>query len=505
MSDLTENNQASPGEIVVLVAGGAHMDIVCTPYKNSSGIDKKGVIRYDFGGTGWNIATALAAKDAYVRLLTGLRTGGVSNLIVEGLKFFGIVPLVQWSDKVSSGGFCAMMDGPKLVQAVTDAPLEHIRIDDGLICAGMAEANACIVDANLSGDDIRRISETAAQRNVPVYFRTVSSGKADRCLSVHAPQAIFCHENDLDSVMTSLVGHGTISGMPSRSKNRAGTAWVAISKYLHCPLVVFKNNGGVILFQEHGPVTIVPGTGTTGHPSGNELGVIDSMAASAVLGLCRGLTLEQALKNAIPDYTTTKFNESAYSGIVDGGKKTIVPISMENIISGLYGSATRDDLTGVANRSAVMSELQRAINDSRKKHESLSVLFCDVDNLKLVNDTKGHKEGDKLLVAVAGILQSSVRQYTDTVGRMGGDEFVCVLPGTSEKTSGSVIERIRQEEAKACLNEKFGPLCGISVGVISWNGIESADDLVARADKAMYEEKQKRKRSCMNASVEGPT
>ena len=154
-----------------------------------------------------------------------------------------------------------------------------------------------------------------------------------------------------------------------------------------------------------------------------------------------------------------------------------------------------DPLTRLPNRRLLLDRLEQALSTStRSKHQG-AVLFIDLDNFKTLNDTLGHDVGDVLLQQVARRLTFCVRQG-DTVARLGGDEFVVMLEGLSEHTLDAAAQSDRvSEKILATLNQPY-LLLGHdyhntpSIGVTLFSGNEaSADELLKRADLAMYEAK----------------
>ena len=148
--------------------------------------------------------------------------------------------------------------------------------------------------------------------------------------------------------------------------------------------------------------------------------------------------------------------------------------------------ATRDSLTGLANRRLFDESLQREVHRAQRLDTPVSLLVLDVDHFKQVNDTYGHQTGDSVLREVADALVSNTKNY-DVAARYGGDEFVVLLPGCSRADAVKVAERVRRGIARS-VGE--APVT-ISVGVASVpDNANDAERLMAAADAALYDAKR---------------
>jgi diguanylate cyclase (GGDEF)-like protein/PAS domain S-box-containing protein len=146
----------------------------------------------------------------------------------------------------------------------------------------------------------------------------------------------------------------------------------------------------------------------------------------------------------------------------------------------LAAAAWVDPLTGVANRRVWEEELQRALTRARRDRRPLSVAILDLDNFKGFNDDWGHPRGDRLLRDVAAAWSHALRDV-DFLARYGGDEFAVIMPGCAGADALTVLQRLR--EATPERQQTSG-------GVAEWNGEESADELLGRADAALFEAKR---------------
>lgn len=144
--------------------------------------------------------------------------------------------------------------------------------------------------------------------------------------------------------------------------------------------------------------------------------------------------------------------------------------------------ATTDALTGLNNRRAFDHSLQLEMAIVERRGTPLSLLMLDVDHFKRINDNFGHEAGDKLLVAIAQMLNGCAR-VIDVVARVGGEEFAVILPNTPADGAREVAERMRTAVAHA--NWLAQPAT-ISIGVATLQPEEAAASLCARADTALY-------------------
>ena len=152
--------------------------------------------------------------------------------------------------------------------------------------------------------------------------------------------------------------------------------------------------------------------------------------------------------------------------------------------------STIDALTGLANRGYVIAAVEREIDRATRYRRGFCLLMADLDGLKELNDTYGHRVGDRALATVAAVIRENVRRI-DTPARLGGDEFVVLLPETDRDGARVVADKIRQGVAAAGLGERGEPIpIAVSIGIGEWALGRSLDDVMAAADDAMYDVKR---------------
>lgn len=164
-------------------------------------------------------------------------------------------------------------------------------------------------------------------------------------------------------------------------------------------------------------------------------------------------------------------------------------VERRRMLASAAAIARTDPLTGLANRRAWEEELRREVARARRNSERLALVMLDLDHFKELNDTQGHQAGDTVLAEAAASWRTAVRT-TDFLARYGGDEFAMLLPDCPDEYGETVLERIRTA---------IPPGCSCSAGIAYWDGNESAEDLLARADAALYEAKRAGRNTAVTA------
>ncbi|MCE5199533.1 sensor domain-containing diguanylate cyclase [bacterium] len=186
-------------------------------------------------------------------------------------------------------------------------------------------------------------------------------------------------------------------------------------------------------------------------------------------------------------------------GFVAG--RAAVAIENASAFEQVRDSAIRDPLTNLHNGGYLISFLQRELRRSERLGGRASVIGIDLDNFKAINDSMGHQEGDRVLREVASIFCGQLREY-DQAFRNGGDEFVVVLPDTPSSEAVRVAARIQSEvdSYAAGMADTVGVKLGASVGVATYpKDADNPEELLAKADANMYENKRARKQGKLAA------
>jgi diguanylate cyclase (GGDEF)-like protein len=178
--------------------------------------------------------------------------------------------------------------------------------------------------------------------------------------------------------------------------------------------------------------------------------------------------------------------------VLDQARGALVELSLQaqRTVHEVQLQAQRDDLTSLANRAYLNEILPQSFIGARESGQPLSVLFIDIDNFKPINDSHGHQGGDNVLVSVARVLRLCTREF-DTVARYGGDEFVILLPNTTEKAAADLSKRIQTAvmvHPHVIADELEIPVT-ISIGCATMSQAHvfpTVTELIEAADRCLY-------------------
>ena len=171
------------------------------------------------------------------------------------------------------------------------------------------------------------------------------------------------------------------------------------------------------------------------------------------------------------------------------GRLRLEIAGLEERVKLLDQLAHQDTLIELPNRRGFMRQLEQLIDRVSRYRDAAAMLFVDIDGLKMINDSCGHKAGDEALIQVAQMLAAGVRK-SDCVGRLGGDEFGILLDRADEASAQESASRLvtRIAECEFCFDGTCLPL-SVAIGVTMIMPDDTADAVMARADRAMYKEK----------------
>lgn len=167
----------------------------------------------------------------------------------------------------------------------------------------------------------------------------------------------------------------------------------------------------------------------------------------------------------------------------------------------LYALSTRDELTGLYNRRGFFTLVEQQFRLASREKKEIFLFFADMDNLKEINDTCGHQEGDRALVEISDILKDTFRE-SDIIARVGGDEFVAVPVGTTGETLSVIADRVSRNLQVHNMEKARRYVLSISFGIVPYDPERplSIDELLARGDQMMYEQKKDKRGRQQEAS-----
>lgn len=197
----------------------------------------------------------------------------------------------------------------------------------------------------------------------------------------------------------------------------------------------------------------------------------------------------------ILSFLTTTFLSACYEYSRQQSYQYVKDLSLEYEKLSKY-----DPLTGVSNRRDATNKLEHEQRRIALDNKKLSIILCDVDHFKQVNDEFGHDVGDQVLIQLAELFSSSMRQR-DLVARWGGEEFLIMLPDTDTEGAHLVAEKIHDSLAKLSIDiDGAKPEVTISMGVAEVNADDDIKQAISLADKYLYEAKRRgRNRTCSAA------
>ncbi len=207
------------------------------------------------------------------------------------------------------------------------------------------------------------------------------------------------------------------------------------------------------------------------------------------------MALRDRLERELDSFDTDTGKEIHYAldqAMLQGMGVEKMLFQQERRLTEMENLTITDELTGVMNRRGFERELKRVLATAHRYEETGILVYVDLDDFKPINDTFGHAAGDAVLRKVAELLKANTRAH-DTVGRLGGDEFSVILARTDWEKGLVRAEMLGRIVNEAMVQWNHCPITiRASLGLQSYDGSETAADLIHHADQAMYEVKRER-------------
>jgi diguanylate cyclase (GGDEF)-like protein len=430
------------------------LDILSTPLTDTAHKDRIGRTSIEAGGTACNAAFDLRMLGMEVRLLTAWGNSPIEHLMASHIESQGVELMADEVPGMPLAAFAAILthDGD-LDRAVSSTPVDTHHFSDERVEQALECVDYAILDCNLSEDSIAQIARCAHDRNIRLFALAVSEDKVERIKSsAHLFEAVFMNAAESERLMELA--------------NAADPSELA--EVLKTTLFITRGDRGAVVYQRNGERLRIQAPML--YEVENTLGAGDAFSVGVIDGVVRrGMDFVAAAEHA-----HVLVQEIARSGACNAFSMN----ALNTMVSDLYADARNDKLTSLLRRSAFEGEYKR-FQDGWN-----SLVLIDCDRFKAVNDTLGHQAGDEVLQRVASIIRTGIRAW-DIPSRWGGDEFVVLLPRTNKEDARLVAERIRLAAAGA---ELYGVT--LSIGVAISQAGEGIEELVKRADEAMYVAKQ---------------
>ena len=154
--------------------------------------------------------------------------------------------------------------------------------------------------------------------------------------------------------------------------------------------------------------------------------------------------------------------------------------------------ANKDSLTNIFNRRKIEELCELELLRTKRYKSDLSIIFFDINNFKIINDTLGHHLGDEVLVKISNIIEKSIRSI-DAIGRWGGDEFLIILPQTNLSQCKNIVSHLEKQLNELEFSKTIKVTC--SFGIATYEENDTLDSLLKKADESMYQEKSHHKNS----------
>jgi diguanylate cyclase (GGDEF)-like protein len=165
-------------------------------------------------------------------------------------------------------------------------------------------------------------------------------------------------------------------------------------------------------------------------------------------------------------------------------------LMLRDLNQALKEASATDELTGIGNRRMLTERLKSEVARAERTERPFTVAIADIDHFKTINDAHGHEAGDKVLIEIANVIKSAIREY-DCCGRWGGEEFLIIMPEIAVTEGAVIIERLRHAigAVDVHLDERSVELTA-SFGVTQYHPGDSISNIIHRADSALYAAKR---------------
>ena len=412
----------------------------------------------------------LAASERLLRLRAGdLRGGGPADVVVQGTTYRAVATPIGGDE----GGDDLAVAVPR---SQLDSAIAHAK--RRLLFAALAAVVLVAALAYLVGRSI-----VASLRRVMHAAAGIAAGRFEERVPIRGTDEfalLGVAFNDMAAQLeTRLAELAAERARTREALARFGEAMaVAHDPEMLLPLIV---EGALEATGARRAALLLGGEEVAAAGENGELG--QSVHLPLVLGDGRRLLL---VLYSVPGHEFDEAEREAARTLVAQGATALENARLQQIVQ---DQAVTDELTGLANRRRFMESLGAEVSRADRADSPLALVIVDLDDFKQVNDTHGHAAGDEVLRLVGDVLSQSVRQI-DLAARYGGEEFALILPGTDLEGAEHLAERVRRMlRAREVVANGSRVAISASFGVAGYRLGTSVEDLLTRADSALYEAK----------------
>ena len=218
--------------------------------------------------------------------------------------------------------------------------------------------------------------------------------------------------------------------------------------------------------------------------------VYDSIYIIILTAKSEKQNIVEGLNAGANDYIVKPYDNDELQARINVGKRMVeTQAELENAKSALIHEAMHDSLTGIYNRKAILDFLKKELSRTIRTGGILGLGMCDLDHFKNINDKYGHQTGDEVLKGFTRIINANLRDY-DLIGRYGGEEFLIVLPTIGNTKKHLVFKRLCKAVSDTKIPTRSGDISiTVSIGVTQSDGKDSVDEILTKADNALYKAK----------------
>lgn len=444
----------------VFVAGNALLDIITTITEKRNILSMVGTTGLSFGGVAYNVAVNLQRMGVRTTLCTAMNMSPITQMILHELTREKIRSHIKIDASLPDAIYNGMIYQGEEIASAFHSNAEAVYFDGDFIRRGLQNASCMVINSCFDVDTMNRFIRIANEENVPAFVTGSSLLEAAKIKDIKGKiEYIFLNNDEMQILTDSVEG----------ADNFADT-----SRILNQAFVVTKGGDGVEIYKSEGrfkyfatdkkAVTV------------NTLGAGDLFISAAIKGLFYdNLSIDDAIKVGLTIAPEILSRNDANMGRHDPVSSNIQMVTI---------NAHKDGLTGALNRHGLNCFLNMPDFDFKDMY----VLIIDADYFKEVNDNYGHRTGDEALISIVKCINEALR-YGDITGRLGGEEFICFVQNVTKEQAITVAERIREKIANQKHTEKNVDIT-VSIGLSKYNDEETLDEIIEKADKALYSAKK---------------